>query len=287
VTLVVGVDIGSITAKAVVLDGESNVIATHVLYEGIVNREAAEQCLDETLTDAGVSRSGVDFIVTTGYGRELVSFGDLSVTEISCHADGAHFLYPEVRTVIDIGGQDSKVIGLDDNGNVLNFRMNDRCAAGTGRFLEVMANALRLRLEDIGELALQSTSPANVSSTCTVFAESEIVSLSAQSCQKADIVAGMHEAIGRRVSGMVRSVGLRERIAMTGGVAKNVGAVAVLGRILETTLLVPSDPQIIGALGAARLALRHLGGVPSEPARAPATASGEVPADCGRCAAVA
>jgi len=286
-SLVVGVDIGSITAKAVVLDGESNVIATHVLYEGIVNREAAEQCLDETLTDAGVSRSGVDFIVTTGYGRELVSFGDLSVTEISCHADGAHFLYPEVRTVIDIGGQDSKVIGLDDNGNVLNFRMNDRCAAGTGRFLEVMANALRLRLEDIGELALQSTSPANVSSTCTVFAESEIVSLSAQSCQKADIVAGMHEAIGRRVSGMVRSVGLRERIAMTGGVAKNVGAVAVLGRILETTLLVPSDPQIIGALGAARLALRHLGGVPSEPARAPATASGEVPADCGRCAAVA
>jgi predicted CoA-substrate-specific enzyme activase len=287
-TLVVGVDIGSTTAKAVALDGDSNVIASHLVYEGIVNREAAEQCLEELLAIAGVTRGAVDYVVTTGYGRELVSYGDLSVTEISCHADGVHFLFPEVRTVIDIGGQDSKAIGLDDNGNVMNFRMNDRCAAGTGRFLEVMANTLRIPLDEIGELALQSTKPADVSATCTVFAESEIVSLSAQGHPPVDIVAGLHESIGRRVSAMARTVGLRPPIAMTGGVAKNVGAVAVLGRLLGSPLLVPPDPQIIGALGAARCALRQVAGGPA-PARAlhvvpaPAPAAAPSLAACEGC----
>lgn len=257
-TLAVGVDIGSTTAKAVVLDGDGAVVAEHLVYEGIVNREAAELCLDETLERAGTDRAGVDFIVTTGYGRELVEFGDLSVTEISCHADGVHHLFPEVRTVIDIGGQDSKAISLDDGGSILNFRMNDRCAAGTGRFLEVMATTLRLPLDEIGPLGMQSTAPAAVSATCTVFAESEIVSLAAQGIPITDIVGGLHEAIARRVSAMVRTVGMRPPVAMTGGVAKNAGAVAALNRMLGVEMLIPSDPQIMGALGAARMALRQI-----------------------------
>ncbi len=256
--VVAGVDVGSVTAKAVLLDGE-RVLVSHVVYQGIVNEEAARRCFDEALAMAGLERNQVEVIVATGYGRDLVGFRDLTITEISCHAEGAAFMLPGVRTIIDIGGQDSKVIGLDANGIVLNFRMNDRCAAGTGRFLEVMAGALRISLDDIGPLALQSEAPAQVSSTCAVFAESEIVSLMAQGVQKRDIIAGMHAAICRRVSGMVRGVGLRDRVAMTGGVAKNEGVLRQLERELGTSIVVPPYPQIIGALGAARFALREVG----------------------------
>lgn len=258
-SLVAGVDVGSITAKTVVLGDDEQILASHVVHQGIVNEEAARGCLLETLEMAGVRQADVDFVVVTGYGRELVKFGDLTITEISCHADGAAYLLPEVRTVVDVGGQDSKVIALDENGVVLNFKMNDRCAAGTGRFLEVMATALHLELEEIGPLALQSESPAKVSSTCAVFAESEIVSLMAQGVPKVDIVAGMHYAICRRLAGMVRAVGVRERVAMTGGVAMNSGVLGFLEHQLGTELLVPEVPQIIGALGAARFALREIG----------------------------
>lgn len=258
-TIVAGVDVGSVTAKTVLLDEDQNILAAHVVYQGIVNEEAARRCFHETLQMIGINRSKVGFIVATGYGRDLVGFADLTITEISCHADGAAFVLPGVRTVVDIGGQDSKVIGLDDNGVVLNFRMNDRCAAGTGRFLEVMAGALQLTLDQVGPLSLQSNAPAKVSSTCTVFAESEIVSLMAQGVPKMDIVAGMHLAIVRRLAGMVRGVGIRERVAMTGGVAQNIGAVGFLERELGTEIVVPEHPQIIGAIGAARFALREVG----------------------------
>jgi (R)-2-hydroxyacyl-CoA dehydratese activating ATPase len=258
-TIVAGVDVGSVTAKTVLLDGDQNMIAAHVVYQGFVNEKAARRCFFETLEKVSLDRSKVDLIVATGYGRELVGFQDLTVTEISCHADGAAFVLPGVRTVVDIGGQDSKVIGLDENGVVFNFRMNDRCAAGTGRFLEVMAGALQLPLNEVGPLALRSEQPAKISSTCAVFAESEIVSLMAQGIPKMDIVAGMHAAICRRISGMVRGVGLRERVAMTGGVAKNIGVVRQLEQELGTTIVVPQRPQIIGALGAARFALREIG----------------------------
>lgn len=257
--VVAGVDVGSVTAKTVLLDDEQRVLASHVVYQGIVNEEAARRCFHEALAMAGLERGQVAVIVATGYGRDLVGFGDLTVTEISCHADGAAFMLPGVRTIIDIGGQDSKVIGLDANGVVLNFRMNDRCAAGTGRFLEVMAGALRVSLDDIGPLSLQSEKPAQVSSTCAVFAESEIVSLMAQGVQKRDIIAGLHAAICRRISGMVRGVGLRDRVAMTGGVAKNEGVLRQLEREMGVSIVVPPNPQIIGALGAARFALREAG----------------------------
>jgi predicted CoA-substrate-specific enzyme activase len=264
---VVGVDIGSITAKAVVLDRAGTVVAAHVLDQGLVNAETPGQCLDEALQLAGLSRHDLACIVTTGYGRELVDFGDLSITEISCHAEGVHHLLPEVRTVIDVGGQDSKVIALDDRGNVAHFRMNDRCAAGTGRFIEVIATALRVPLAEIGGLALTAEKVPQVSSTCAVFAESEIISLSAQGHPKVDIIAGMHGAICRRLAGMVRAVGVRERVAMTGGVAKNIGVVRFLDHEIGTTLLIPDEPQIIGALGAARFAL-HEAGLATVPADA-------------------
>lgn len=255
---VAGIDIGSITAKTVLMDGEGHLLAQKVVHQGIVNEAAALTCLGEALDMAGMEREELEYIITTGYGRNLVSFGHRNVTEISCHARGAHHLFPEVRMVIDIGGQDSKVIALNGEGRVTAFNMNDKCAAGTGRFLEVLARALGVALEDMGRLSMDSTLPANVSSLCTVFAESEIVSLSAQGHAKVDIIAGLHEAIGRRLQAMVKSVGVHPQVMMSGGVAKNKGVVRVLERMLGTEIIIPPEPQIVGALGAALYALEEV-----------------------------
>jgi len=255
---VAGVDIGSLTAKSVILDENREILAYSIVHQGIVNEEAALASLDRALNEAGLGREDLEFIVTTGYGRNLVGFGDKNVTEISCHAYGAHFLHPQTRTVIDIGGQDSKVIALDEQGRVAGFNMNDKCAAGTGRFLEVMCRALGVALEEMGELSLRSQNPAQVSSLCTVFAESEIISLAAQGYPKVDIIAGIHEAIGRRIFSLVKSVALRPRVMMTGGVAKNKGVIKVLERLLGTEIITPPEPQIVGALGAALFALEEV-----------------------------
>lgn len=255
---VAGVDIGSITAKTVLLDREGQVLSHSIIHQGIVNEAAALASLERALSGAGLSRAEIGLIITTGYGRSLVRFGDKNITEISCHARGAHHLLPGVRTVIDIGGQDSKVIALDAQGNVSSFNMNDKCAAGTGRFLEVMAQALEMELEQMGELSLRSASPAAVSSLCTVFAESEIVSLSAQGCPKMDIIAGLHQAIGRRMLSLIKGVGVRPPVLMSGGVAKNQGVVQVLEKLLGVAITVPSEPQIVGALGAALFALEEI-----------------------------
>lgn len=256
---VAGVDIGSLTAKSVILDETGKLLTFSIVHQGLVNEEAALRSLDQALDKAGLRREDLGYIVTTGYGRTLVSFGDRNVTEISCHAYGAHYLNPEVRTVIDIGGQDSKVIAIDGGGRVVSFNMNDKCAAGTGRFLEVMCRALGVALEDMGELSLKSQNPAHVSSLCTVFAESEIISLAAQGYPKVDIIAGIHEAIGRRIFSLLKSVSIRPRVMMSGGVAKNKGVVKVLERLLGTEIFIPPEPQIVGALGAALFALESLG----------------------------
>jgi predicted CoA-substrate-specific enzyme activase len=258
--IVAGVDIGSITAKTVTIDEQKRILSSTIVHQGIVNQEAAWSCLQAALEKAGIRREALAFLVTTGYGRNLVTFGDRSITEITCHAAGVHHLLPEVRTVIDVGGQDSKVIALDEQGRVATFRMNDKCAAGTGRFLEVMAHALGVELTALGEVALQSQHPAPVSSVCTVFAESEVVSLAARGFPKVDIVGGIHEAIANRLSSMVRAVGVREQIVMTGGVAKNQGVVRALERLLGVPIVVPPEPQIIGALGAALFALQKAPG---------------------------
>ncbi|MCU0845994.1 MAG: acyl-CoA dehydratase activase, partial [Spirochaetes bacterium] len=201
-----------------------------------------------------IARSEVDRIVATGYGRNSVSFADSSITEITCHAAGAHYLNPRIRSIIDIGGQDSKTISVDDAGRVKDFAMNDKCAAGTGRFLEVMARALEVDLDEFGTLSLRSVNPSKISSLCTVFAESEVISLISKGEIRDNIIAGIHESIAARVVAMAKRVGVVPPIMMTGGVAKNRGVVDALEKKLGSPIEVSASAQENGAIGAAVLA---------------------------------
>lgn len=249
----VGIDVGSASAEALILK-DGKILAYSILETGANSRKAAERALEEALKKAGIPRSEIGPIVATGYGRISVDFASQRVTEISCYAKGINFLYPEVRMVIDIGGQDSKAILVGKNGRVLDFVMNDKCAAGTGRFLEVMAKVMEVNVEELGKISLRSRGPAEISSTCTVFAESEVVSLIAKGIPVEDIAAGIHKAIARRVGAMARRIGVTPPVAFAGGVAKNAGVVKALEEELGVKLIVPEEPQIIGALGAALLA---------------------------------
>lgn len=253
--IVAGIDIGSLTAKTVILNDSQEILSSKVVQRQIVDEAAAKESLETAMQDAGVTKKDIAYTVSTGYGRGISGFGDKDITEISCHGRGAHFLNPSVRTVIDIGGQDSKVILLNAEGNVVNFAMNDKCAAGTGRFLEVMASALGVPLSEMGEMALKSNNPEHVSSVCTVFAESEVISLVAKGNETIDILAGIHEAIARRMHGLVKTVGVKIPVMMSGGVAKNIGVVRFLGKALGVEIMVPEEPQIVGAIGAALFAL--------------------------------
>ena len=207
------------------------------------------------MKEAGLKRDDIDAMVTTGYGRTAISEGDKSITEITCHARGAHFLDPSVRTVIDIGGQDSKVIRLDENGAVINFVMNDKCAAGTGRFLEMMARTMEMSLDEMSRMGLKYKEDITISSMCTVFAESEVVSLIAQNKAADDIVHGLNKAVASKTAALVKRVGGEERYMMTGGVSKNESLVKTLEEKLGTTLVVHADAQLCGALGAALFAM--------------------------------
>lgn len=251
--IVAGMDIGSITAETVLLD-EETILAAVILPTGANSRTAAERSLHTALGQAGITREAVSRIVTTGYGRASFPQATKMITEITCHARGAFFVHPGIRTVIDIGGQDSKVIRLDENGRNVDFQMNDKCAAGTGRFLEVMAHALEVKLEDLGRISRRAQRSIKISSTCTVFAETEVVSLIANNQPKDVIIRGLHESIADRISGLVQRVGLEEMVALTGGVAKNEGVVRALEERLKVKLFIPPEPQIIGALGAALMA---------------------------------
>jgi predicted CoA-substrate-specific enzyme activase len=250
---VAGIDIGSITTETVILQ-DDRILASSILPTGAKSRVAAERSLDAALTQAGLKREDISAVVTTGYGRASFSSSDKMITEITCHARGAFFVRRETRTVIDIGGQDSKVIRLDEQGRNVDFQMNDKCAAGTGRFLEVMAHALEVKLEELGKLSRSAPRTIHISSMCTVFAESEVVSLIAENQPKEVIIRGLHDAIADRILGMVRRVGVEEGVTLTGGVAKNQGVVKALEERLGVKLFVPPEPQIIGALGAALLA---------------------------------
>jgi len=248
-----GIDVGSLSSEAVLLKG-GEILSYSIIDTGADARKAAEQVYQAALERAGLESSEVDAVVATGYGRLVVPFAAKQVTEISCHARGAFFLFPEVRTVIDIGGQDSKVIRIDGRGNVVDFMMNDKCAAGTGRFLEVIARALELSVAELGMEAEKATRVAEISSMCTVFAESEVVSLIAQGVPRPEIVRGLHQAIAERTAGLAQRLGVVPQVVMTGGVAKNSGVVAALSQSLGVKVLVPQEPQIVGALGAALLA---------------------------------
>ncbi len=257
--LVAGVDVGAATAKTVImLDGE--VAGQAVIPTGDRIVVAAENVTRLALERAGMWRDGFnfkdafDYVISTGYGRHGVPFANKAVTEIICHAQGAHFLLPSTRTIIDIGGQDSKAIGLDENGNVINFVMNDKCAAGTGRFLEVMAEVLGVTIDELGPIALNSHNPCQISSTCTIFAESEVVSLRAEGQSREDLIAGIVRAVSHRVAVMAKTVGFKSEIAFTGGVAKNLGVRKALEDEIKMEIIVPEQPQTMGALGAALLA---------------------------------
>jgi len=249
----VGIDIGSITTKAALLQ-DGRLVGTKIIFTGYNSEAAGKRVYEEILQDAVVDQPRNVKIVATGYGRNSVDFADKAITEISCHAAGARFLDSTIRFIIDIGGQDSKAILLDESGRVKNFFMNDKCAAGTGRFLEVMARALEINLDDFGAISLTAGSPASISSICTVFAESEVISLIAKGVARENIVAGIHDSVGVRIAALVARAGLTEPVMVTGGVAKNIGMIRALEKILKIKAVVSAYAQLTGAIGAALLA---------------------------------
>lgn len=250
---VAGVDIGAVATKVAILS-EGTVLAFRLLSSGYDGNGAAKRAMKLALEDACLARGDLRYIVSTGYGRRVFSEANKTVTEITAHAEGVKSIFPQARTVVDIGGQDSKAISLNEQSQVANFQMNDRCAAGTGRFLEVMARVLHVRVSNFGELALKATDPSRINSMCTVFSESEVISLLTNGKSREDVAMGLCESISRRIVSMMKCVGIREPVVFTGGVAKNVGMVTALQKELKTKLLVPSEPQMVGALGAALLA---------------------------------
>ena len=249
-----GIDSGSTSTDVVILNKDKEIVTGIILPTGAGAAIGAERALEEALKDANLQREDIDALVTTGYGRTAIQEGDKSITEITCHARGAHYLNPEVRTVVDIGGQDSKVIRLDETGAVVNFVMNDKCAAGTGRFLEMMARTMEMGLDELSKRGLEYQEDITISSMCTVFAESEVVSLIAQNKATDDIVHGLNKAVAAKTAALSKRVKGEERYMMTGGVSKNEGLVKTLEEKLGTKLVISEKAQLCGALGAALFA---------------------------------
>jgi predicted CoA-substrate-specific enzyme activase len=255
--IAIGVDVGSISTKAAaVKDGK--LVAKHLIMTGYNAAKAARTVYEGILAELGVNSASISNIVATGYGRNSVEFAKRMVTEITCHAAGAYYLNSKIRSVIDIGGQDSKAIVLDETGRVKDFVMNDKCAAGTGRFLEVMARALEVDLDDFGDISLQSRNPASISSLCTVFAESEVISLIAKGEMRENIIAGIHDSIVARIVAMANRIGLTGSVMITGGVAKNIGVIRALENKISKPIEVSESAQIAGAIGAAMIAMKSV-----------------------------
>jgi predicted CoA-substrate-specific enzyme activase len=252
-----GVDVGSTQTKAVIIDQVGHILGRSLIDTGANVVTAAENAFDRALQEARLERTAIDFVIGTGYGRYKVEFGDAQVTEIACHARGASEMFPLTRTVLDMGGQDTKAIRIGERGDVLDFCMNDKCAAGTGRFLQSAAAALELDMADLGPTALRGTRPVPISTTCTVFAESEVLSWLARGRKIEDILLGVHRSIAQRSLGLLRRVGIEEEIAFTGGVTRNAAMVAVLNEMLGTTLRIGVESHYMGALGAALFALER------------------------------
>jgi predicted CoA-substrate-specific enzyme activase len=249
-----GIDAGSRTIKMVLLDSDSgDVLGRGLSDQGIEQSKLASSLFERVLRECAVTRRAVERVVATGYGRNAVDFADTTITEITCHAQGVRHLIPDTTTIVDIGGEDSKLIRLDGNGRVRDFAMNDRCAAGTGRFLEVVAERLAASLDELGDMAAQSQTPAAISSMCVVFAETEIIGLLAAHTPREDIVAGVQAAIAARVAGMAGRK-INAPIVFTGGVALVSGMKRALESALQQPVTLAPDPQMTGALGAALLA---------------------------------
>jgi predicted CoA-substrate-specific enzyme activase len=248
-----GIDIGSRAAKAVIIN-DGSILSSVILDTGPESVKTANMAIEEALKGPGLSLNDVQYIIATGYGRVLVPFANENISEISCHARGINWYFPGVRTILDMGGQDCKAISCDGEGRVTNFIMNDKCAGGTGRFLEMIADVLNIPLEEIGDLALQSSKVIPFNTICAVFAKSEAILYHRQGISKSDILAGLHEAIATRSLNLLKRVSIEKEFSITGGIAKNRGMVAKLKEKTGIEPLLSEDPQIIGALGAAILA---------------------------------
>jgi predicted CoA-substrate-specific enzyme activase len=253
-----GVDVGSTQTKAVIIDEDRNIVGRSLLDTGANVIKAAESSYVAALEGAGIDEREVEYVIGTGYGRYRVTFGNSQVTEISCHGRGAVHLFPETRTVVDMGGQDTKAIAVNAKGEITDFCMNDKCAAGTGRFLGAAAAALDIPLDDLGAVSLQSTKPIKISTTCTVFAESEVLAWIGKGKKIEDILWGVHKSIASRSAGLMRRVGINDEITFTGGVTRNEGMVKALEEKLGKHLNISDDCHYMGALGAALFALDNV-----------------------------
>lgn len=248
--LTMGIDIGSTTSKCLLLEDGRRIVGSALVRSGI-GTDGPEEVCRRVLRETGAAMGELSRRVATGYGRAAWAAADGSVSELTAHALGGRFLFPEARTVIDIGGQDAKVIGLDDRGRMAGFAMNDKCAAGTGRFLDVMAGVLKLRVEELETVCGRAACPASISSTCTVFAESEVISQLAAGAAVPDVVAGICTSVAVRVAALAKRVGVREQVCMSGGVAQNGGVRRALERALGVPIATSPMAQLSGALGAA------------------------------------
>lgn len=254
-TITAGVDIGSTYTKVVIIK-DDKVVGFGIKPTGASSEGAAQSAMKEALEMSGESLENIQYTVSTGYGRRITTLANEIISEISANARGSKWLGEKfgIRTVIDIGGQDTKVIALDENCDILDFRMNDKCAAGTGRFLEVLANVLEVPLDDMGKLSLESKAPVEITTTCLVFAKSEVASLIAKGTRKEDLIAGIHRAIARRLIVMAKRVGIREVVFFDGGPARNIGMRKAFEDELGLKIYVPDRPQIVTASGAAMIA---------------------------------
>jgi predicted CoA-substrate-specific enzyme activase len=248
-----GVDIGSTMTKVVLTDKAGNLLSFIKGPTGAEHRQLANEVMRQALEEAGLRIGDISYIVATGYGRLNVPFADCQITELSCHARGVSSLFPRARTAIDIGGQDAKCMKID-NGRLADFVMNDKCAAGTGRFLEVTASALGIRLEDMGDISLKAARKIPISNLCTIFAQQEVVALLSRGEKVENILAGLHDALASRVAALARRLGIEPDLVLTGGVAKNIGMVKAMKESLACEIFVPEEPLLTGALGAAILA---------------------------------
>ncbi|MCU0598542.1 MAG: acyl-CoA dehydratase activase [Desulfobacterales bacterium] len=250
--IVAGCDIGSLTAKAVIMEN-SKILSSSVIRAQTKPSDSANQVMAKALKNAGLAMKDIGYVVGTGYGRELIPFVKSVESEISCHAKGAWHIMPSARMVIDIGGQDAKATRMNANGAVARYIYNDKCASGTGRFLEVMAEALEVPLEEMGAMGAKSKEKLSISNQCVIFAETEVVSLVNEGKESADIINALHHSLAKRVAALARSIDVEQDVVMTGGVAKNSGVFNALSEALNIKMksLDGVDPQIIGALGAA------------------------------------
>ena len=271
--LVAGVDVGSTQTKAVILDENSEIVSRGIVNTGANVVKAAEKAFQAARSAAKLEEWEVTSVAGTGYGRYKVLFGDIQITEISCHARGASFVFPGTRTILDIGGQDTKGIHINEKGEVVDFCMNDKCAAGTGRFLAAAADVMSIPLDDLGGVALRSDNPLRITNVCTVFVETEIMNHLSRGKKGEDILAGVHQSIAGRSISLLRRVGVIPEITFTGGVSRNIGMVKALEEKLGCHINVSDDSQYMGAIGAAIIALEraraHGDGRDAETAKSP------------------